>query len=225
MAAATINDKPPQKRRKLSGATAPTNSTTSSLPKIVIPTNTKPSVTLGTCTSCHRTVASNAQTQLISCERWAALRRWIYIEWVLNHVKSISIRCSMSTCAVCSRTCTASAPSQPPTPHLTWSASPSPTPSPRRSILALNSANTNQGASLTVPGNSATSNARGKRRKGAEDDDPAVHGWENNPGVDSEDIGPGCGRTLCRNCCFENMQRWVVLNMGFLIYVWSNVIQ
>jgi hypothetical protein len=49
----------------------------------------------------------------------------------------------------------------------------------------------------------------GKRRKGIEEDDQ-------DPGGSFEqmlgefDLTPGCGRTMCRNCCFENVQRLVL---------------
>ncbi|KAJ6629918.1 hypothetical protein B0H10DRAFT_2428226 [Mycena sp. CBHHK59/15] len=105
-------------------------------------------------------------------------------------------RCTSPTCAICSRTCTACMPSQPPTPHLTWSPTPTPSPShsPRRLALALNSANTN-----SVSATSASPVVT--KRKKPRDDDEKSHD-------DSDEFacGSGCGRSVCRDCCFENPQ-------------------
>ena len=124
-------------------------------------------------------------------------------------------RCLSITCSVCSRTCTASAASQPPTPHLTWSSTPSPSPaggSPRRSVLSLNSPNTNI---ISDPALTATSNAiAGKRRKFVDQDDLPRR---KDGGDDREEFGPGCGRFLCRNCCFENIQKYVKKKNGFFM--------
>lgn len=109
-------------------------------------------------------------------------------------------RCLSIICTVCSRTCTASAASQPPTPHLTWSTTPSPAgDSPRRSALSINSPNTN--VILDTP---HTINViAGKRRKYVDQDDQAC------AREDRDEFGPGCGRLLCGNCCFENNQKYV----------------
>lgn len=142
----------------------------------------------------------------------------------------------------------------PPTPHLVWSTTPSPTiPSPRRVALALTSANTNLGTE-TPPSNhgpgtmSGTSpivpSLIGKRRKFIDDNLDAgksVEGQENNriaqlnavggnvraqdeDGKEGDQVLPGCGRVVCRNCCFENSQRsvtfpFVVLTMRSMILI------
>ncbi|KAJ7112903.1 hypothetical protein C8R44DRAFT_984786 [Mycena epipterygia] len=117
----------------------------------------------GICTSCHRA----APGLLLLCAR-----------------------CASPTCAICSRTCTACMPSQPPTPHLTWSPTPSPAHSPRRLALALNAANTNHA--------NASAGAGASKRKKLKDD-----GEEERA---EEDADAGCGRTVCRECCFETPQ-------------------
>ncbi|KAF9466784.1 hypothetical protein BDZ94DRAFT_1250768 [Collybia nuda] len=135
-----------------------------------------------TCTSCHRSL-NTAQGRPIICSR-----------------------CSSPTCTICSRTCTASplSSSVPPTPHLTRSPTPATTPpqSPRRSALTLHSANTNYGdlqrTTVAVIPNT------GKRRKGIEEDYLDSGSSEQSSG--DHDLVPGCGRIMCRNCCFENSQ-------------------
>ncbi|KAF8736941.1 hypothetical protein AX14_013677 [Amanita brunnescens Koide BX004] len=107
-------------------------------------------------------------------------------------------RCSAPTCAVCSRTCTARVPSQPPTPHLTWSPTPSPPQSPRPPITSDLEAevhhNTGQNGRVT-----------GKRRKASQDD--FIDQITNSDGsVDEYGIRPGCDRTVCRDCSVENIQ-------------------
>ncbi|KAJ7199595.1 hypothetical protein GGX14DRAFT_699770 [Mycena pura] len=136
-----------------------------------------PKSTTAVCASCHR--ASTSFTGVLLCSR-----------------------CAAPTCAVCSRTCTASLPSPPPTPLLTWSPTPNPTPlvspahSPRRPALALalnvnlNAPNAHTGAASAVP-----------KRKKPRDDEESPRNAEDGGGV-----APGCGRTVCRECCFESSQ-------------------
>ncbi|KAF8137832.1 hypothetical protein K438DRAFT_1881359 [Mycena galopus ATCC 62051] len=95
------------------------------------------------------------------------------------HPILVCTRCSAPTCTVCSRTCDARAP--PPT-------SPA-TPSPRRPVLAVKAPNTNA-AKVTVV----------KRKKHLCDDDDERDA-EGGLGQDA-----GCGRTVCRECCFESPQ-------------------
>jgi len=111
-------------------------------------------------------------------------------------------RCGSATCAVCSRICTVAAPSLPPMPQLTFSPTPSPTRSPMRLALTLSTTNTN----VTQP-----LNVVGKRKKVQDEDDEEssmirIEGKER----DMTDHRPGCGRTFCKQCCFENLQEYVV---------------
>ncbi|KAJ7213279.1 hypothetical protein C8J57DRAFT_1730925 [Mycena rebaudengoi] len=163
-------DARPQKRRRLADNT--------SLQPIITVTEpmaspTKQSKNMAAiCTSCQRAITALAGVLLCA-------------------------RCASPTCAICSRTCTASMPSPPPTPHLTWSPTPTPSPSlsPRRTVLALNSANTN---SVLAAAHTAPTAAKRKKHKDDEEaapDDEADYG-----------CGSGCGRSVCRECCFENLQ-------------------
>jgi hypothetical protein len=89
----------------------------------------------------------------------------------------------VSTCAICSRTCSASMPSHPPTPHLTFSPTPSPSPttiSPPRIALSLNSRSANSAISPALIASSHNFSAlganippiSGKRKKDKEDEEP-----------------------------------------------------
>lgn len=116
----------------------------------------------------------------------------------LNATKGLIVcaRCSSLTCAICSRTCTACPTSMPPTPYLTRSHTPSE--SPRRYALSLHSVNTNFGDTQRVSGGE-------KRRKGTEEEkDYSLENWIDTLG--EHDMTPGCGRTLCRGCCMENIE-------------------
>ncbi|KAF9265058.1 hypothetical protein L218DRAFT_1076047 [Marasmius fiardii PR-910] len=106
---------------------------------------------------------------------------------------------------------------EPPLPDLTWSPSPTytsptstPSPplaarSPKRFALALNAGNTN----LISISNSntilnATSNTTGKRKTRVESEEAVNDGdiqAENETGVGK---GSGCGRVVCKNCCYED---------------------
>lgn len=138
----------------------------------VIPATSKSSGFLA-CKSCHRSSAV-IPGQIIRCPR-----------------------CSAPTCAICSRTCNTRVPSQPPTPHLTWSSSPSPTQSSRSLSTGLDS-NSNSGAEKITK-------ATGKRRKDTDDDstDAIDDDFRSDTDYGTE---PGCGRTICRDCCIENIQ-------------------
>lgn len=116
-------------------------------------------------------------------------------------------RCFSTTCAICSRTCTDSAASQPPTPHLTFSPSPSPVPSPRRSVLSLNSSNVNLPL-MDPPSTSAQFSTSGHRRKHVDDDDLPDR---QNASLEEDqgEFGPGCGKFICRNCCYEDAHKYV----------------
>lgn len=128
-------------------------------------------------------------------------------------------RCTSLTCPTCSRTCTAPPPSIPPTPHLTYSPTPNPTPplpshstsSPRRTALGLTSLNNASFNSVGGPGG-------GKRRKFRDEDDDGIAGVgkevDSRLGLegDSGQVGlipRGCGKTICRGCCEESWQRSV----------------
>ncbi|KAF8803335.1 hypothetical protein BYT27DRAFT_7145355 [Phlegmacium glaucopus] len=171
---------PPLKRRRLA-RTRPSLTPQSTSAKVLANANKLTTIAIPICSTCHRALNVTHNDNIQYCAR-----------------------CLSITCAVCSRTCTASAASQPPTPHLTWSPTPSPSPaggSPRRSVLSLNSPNTNI---ILHPPLMPTSNpTAGKRRKLVDQDDLAC---SRDGGQDREEFGPGCGRLLCRSCCFENIQ-------------------
>ena len=189
---------PPHKRRKLArNRPSPTSQSTPAKVPTTTNTNKLTTISIPICSSCHR--ALNVTPSYNICARCLIYSRsscHVLVRWAGSFHRCLSILCT-----VCSRTCTASAASQPPTPHLTWSPTPSPTPagdSPRRSALSINSPNTN------VILDTHTINAiAGKRRKFVDQDDPAC------TIEDRDEFGPGCGRLLCRNCCFENNQKYV----------------
>ena len=212
--------KPPHKRRRLTGSATPPPTTMQPPGKVLTASSNtnvtaKPANGIPVCTSCHR--ALNAlQGNLLHCARWVP-----YLSQPRKENLNAFYSCSSTTCAICSRVCTACAPSLPPTPHLSWSPSPSPSPhaSPRRSALSLHSVNTNL---ITTPSGSSwphvTSNntVAGKRRKLADNDNDSdgvdrpyerATGHHSSSDLDLFGCGPGCGRTLCRNCCFENIQK------------------
>ncbi|KAF7760705.1 hypothetical protein Agabi119p4_10114 [Agaricus bisporus var. burnettii] len=149
-----------------------------------------------TCTSCRRSLA---QAYFILCSR-----------------------CSATTCVVCSRTCDASGSSDYPPSNLSTS-----TPVPRRVALTVTSSNTN-------PPNSANNYSKcavpGKRRKFTDDsaniadtgignfqennaNSPVTNvnvfrhiGYKTERQLHDNELSSGCGRVICRNCCFENSQ-------------------
>ncbi|KAK2465016.1 hypothetical protein APHAL10511_003092 [Amanita phalloides] len=163
----------PHKRLRTSASP----SAASSIEPSPLRTGVTPSKSPGplSCKSCHR-LLTVIQGQLLFCSR-----------------------CSAPTCTICSRTCTARAPSQPPTPHLTWSPSPSPPQSPYQP-------DPDPGAvadpPYVIP---KTSQVMGKRRK-ASDDDLVEQISKSDCSDEDYGIGPGCGRTVCRDCCIENIQ-------------------
>lgn len=138
---------------------------------------------------------------------------------------------------MCSRRCTHSAVSQPPTPHLSWSPSPSPsiTGSPRRSrsVLSLvNTSNTNLPSPSEVPPTPTRNFVFGRRRKIVDEDDLAVNQVYSGPAKDrlllapgevaderrgfQDEFGPGCGRLVCRKCCYEDVPRYDVFWSSFI---------
>ncbi|KAJ7602414.1 hypothetical protein DFH06DRAFT_1201058 [Mycena polygramma] len=98
-------------------------------------------------------------------------------------------RCSAPTCTVCSRTCTSRTPfSMPNTSAHSWPPAPR-----RRTALALNAPNTNTSAPV-------------KRKKPRDDDERDSDQEEQARDGCVLGTGTGCGRTLCRECCFESPQ-------------------
>ncbi|KAF8970835.1 hypothetical protein BDZ97DRAFT_1788970 [Flammula alnicola] len=168
MKAASYSSKPPLKRRKLTRSSTPSQTPTSAPVKVLTPTtNTNKGTPV--CATCNRALQSTTPGSIIQCAI-----------------------CLLTTCAVCSRTCTHSAASLPPTPHLTWSPTPSPSPaaSPRRSVLSLNSSNTNLpliDSPLTPTQNALAGKRRNSRMMKI-----------------CREFGPGCGRIVCMNCCYED---------------------
>jgi len=174
---ATMGATRPSKRRKLAVTISPSPNVGTKDIKPVAITTAMPS-----CISCRRAL-NTAQGLLVICAR-----------------------CSSPTCAICSRTCTASPTSMPPTPFLTRSPTPCPSPSlsPRRSALTLHSANTNSGDPQR--GTQTMAGSGEKRRKVVDDDneDYSTDSWIRSLG--EFDLARGCGRTICRNCCTENIE-------------------
>ncbi|KDR71920.1 hypothetical protein GALMADRAFT_785114 [Galerina marginata CBS 339.88] len=216
--------KPPFKRRKLlrSGTPSPTSSVVG-LKNVVVAAATATSATtvnsgpnkgamgslIPICTSCHR-ASPTGGTNMIQCAV-----------------------CASTTCTVCSRRCTHSAASQPPTPHLTWSPSPSPSISAcasplrrSRSVLSLvNLSNTNLPDVLMTPTQQSIST--GKRRKAFDEDDEdgrrdvmpyagppkdrlllapgEFAAEERHAYLYQDEYGPGCARLVCRKCCYEDV--------------------
>ena len=197
---------PPHKRRKLT-RNRPSTTSQSTPAKVPTTSNTNKLTTIAIpiCSSCHRALNVTFSNNIQCCARCLfhycrlssnVMPRSCSLSWCPFY------RCLSIICTVCSRTCTASAASQPSTPHLTWSTTPSPCPasdSPRRSALSINSPNTN--VILDTP---HTINViAGKRRKYVDQEDLAC------TREDRDEFGPGCGRLLCGNCCFENNQKYV----------------
>jgi hypothetical protein len=195
-------DARPQKRRRLADNT--------SLQPIITVTEpmaspTKQSKNMAAiCTSCQRAITALAGVLL--CAR--CVTRPVQLGILRHSLSDNKYRCASPTCAICSRTCTASMPSPPPTPHLTWSPTPTPSPSlsPRRTVLALNSANTN---SVLAAAHTAPTAPTAAKRKKHKDDEEAAPDDEADYGC-----GSGCGRSVCRECCFENLQECV---QGFIL--------
>ncbi|EIM80612.1 uncharacterized protein STEHIDRAFT_150343 [Stereum hirsutum FP-91666 SS1] len=130
------------------------------------------------CSSCHRALTGPKSAHAVICAR-----------------------CNAPTCPICSRTCSAAPPSQPPTPLLTYSPTPPATPAPSPRRMALSLSNNNVGS--VTP----------RRRKVRDEDGPSVvqdaFGYGNkvqNEQYDGEMDGwtPGCGRVVCKNCCLES---------------------
>ncbi|KZT66895.1 hypothetical protein DAEQUDRAFT_729674 [Daedalea quercina L-15889] len=137
------------------------------------------------CISCHRSFARRV-SEIVRCAR-----------------------CRATTCVVCSRTCSAPPLSLPPTPALTRSTTPSASPmsSPRRPALALSTNSRTSNALLSPVPPLSEQPAIGKRRKPLRrDTDGDEHqSWSSDDEkVSKEPTRGGCGRTICRNCCYEN---------------------
>ena len=139
-------------------------------------------------------------------------------------------RCERLTCNVCSRTCTHLPPSQPPTPMLSYSPTPPCTPLPP---LPLRLAVTFQSAVSAVAVKSPRVTSKQRKRRvfdGGSNPNDNQHMMEDlvDESIDDEMIidGHGCGRKVCRNCSFENPQRFapLILQVNSLanVYVQRN---
>ncbi|KAJ7024448.1 hypothetical protein C8F04DRAFT_1302052 [Mycena alexandri] len=157
--------RPLPKRRRLNPLTPYTAQKPTELNAAKIAPKTAGSI----CASCHRAATASA---ILFCSR-----------------------CSSPTCAVCSRTCNATLSDASLAPRLSASSTPMYgfTPTPRRSVLALNAANTNANANAAP--------AAVKRKKPRDSDEDRLEGRE--PCDNSTD---GCGRIICRACCLESSQ-------------------
>ncbi|PPQ81838.1 hypothetical protein CVT26_014385 [Gymnopilus dilepis] len=216
--ATSSQSKPPLKRRKLHRSRTPPPAESVKVSFVASATQT-PAVNKGAssgipvCASCHRACPTGNTIQCAIC--------------------------SSTTCTVCSRTCTHSASSHPPTPLLTWSPSPSPSicGSPRRSRSALslvNLSNANKNSNIPPPIDLPPPSIQtavpivGKRRKIVDEDDPSgvltttYNGTTKDryllpPGEVlnekysfQDEFGPGCGRLVCRRCCYEDVPRYTL---------------
>ena len=97
----------------------------------------------------------------------------------------------------------------PPTPLLTYSPTPASTPaeSPRRTALGLASIN---GERFIAGGNG--NKVIGKRRNFDLVDNGGVKREDEARNTEENDVVmKGCGRTVCKECCEENLQRFVCL--------------
>jgi hypothetical protein len=147
-------------------------------------TSLKPS-RISTCTSCHRTIKPSPP---LVCARFVVVP-------FAPMPKSIMIvprrRCSASTCAICVRTCTGG-----PLPSSggTGTRNPSPHRSPSPPPL----------------GNSNGASPSRRRRPCDEDIDTTLMAKSS----EREREGSGCGRTICRICCLEILQRWCNCPLG-----------
>lgn len=139
--------------------------------------------------ACLATGAHKARQDRSSC----SVQGWYLLLAVVVGRFSTLHRCGEATCTVCSRTCTGPClPATLPLDSVEMQAQ-----SPRRFALTLNSANTNSNSTAGVGSNSGP----GKRKKLAE-------GMRLDDGDENE--GTSCGRTVCKNCCFESNQKYVV---------------
>ncbi|KZP12208.1 hypothetical protein FIBSPDRAFT_836521 [Athelia psychrophila] len=110
----------------------------------------------------------------------------------------ICARCLSATCPICTRTCTAPPQSYPPTPDLTYSPTPAPSPTSNYKRTALGSTPIN-----IVPIFSTLGYFPGATKKRKEDDKSRDR---------DEDFGEddaarkGCNRLICKGCCEESWQ-------------------
>lgn len=166
------------------------------------------------CSSCHRALTGPKSAHAVICARCVSLTRssssFSFADEcffdICAHRPAWPRRCNAPTCPICSRTCSAAPPSQPPTPLLTYSPTPPATPAPSPRRMALSLSNNNVGS--VTP----------RRRKVRDEDGPGVvqdaFGYGNkvqNEQYDGEMDGwtPGCGRIVCKNCCLESPLRCV----------------
>lgn len=70
--------------------------------------------------------------------------------------------------------------------------------SPTRFALKLNSANTNSVGSANVSG---------KRKKTKDEDLEKIRLNDGPENYEDAEAGDGCGRAVCKNCCFESNQK------------------
>ncbi|KZW03211.1 hypothetical protein EXIGLDRAFT_725673 [Exidia glandulosa HHB12029] len=170
----------PHKRRRVAGSSSSGGRTAA---QRVTPPVTRSATSSGAlnatlvCASCHR--RPPRMDELVSCPR-----------------------CETTVCAVCTRTCTSSAPpSLPPTPQLSYSATP--VGSPQRAVLPLA---LEQLSELALP--------KQKRRRAASDMERdeapqlGMVGVVGGDGVWTEDfmLGEGCGRVVCKECAVEHQE-------------------
>lgn len=122
-------------------------------------------------------------------------------------------RCGTSTCSVCSRTCTVTAMSTPPTPLLCFSATPSPR--PNSSQLPLDdSFDTFEGvdtddlrARLTLDTHFPATSKRQSSSLTTSPPPKFDSDTRNSSWLDGPSLG-GCGRVVCQPCAVEDLDRW-----------------
>ena len=192
---------------------APSPITTSTPARtLASPTNTSTSKGgIPICATCRRALQNTTAGSIIQCGMYVRIlflgAFTCCVAATYKTCTDLYPRCFSTTCAICSRTCTDSTASQPPTPHLSFSPSPSPVPSPRRSVLSLNSSNVNLPL-MDPPSASPQHSTSGHRRKHVDDDDQ-LDTQNASPGDDQGEFGPGCGKFICRNCCYEDPHKYV----------------
>ena len=207
--------RPLPKRRRLASAQLDFKSESSSTLTLGLTEQQLDTLTTGTalCSSCHRSFTQRPR-DVVRCARFALRIPTICAADRLG-------RCRATTCLVCSRTCSTPPVSLPPTPALTRSPTPSmtPHPSPRCPALALSTNSLTSNGTVTTGPSVGGQIATGKRRKplpGDADDSEGADSSSDDEKVGKETLRHGCGRTVCRKCCYENPVRCACPRYGIL---------
>lgn len=121
----------------------------------------------------------------------------------LTVLESGSPSCHSPTCTICTRTCSAPPPSVPPTPSLSFSLATTPSPSrssrsasPHAPLLAVRFPSSNGGERHDDPSGITGFREGRRRRRGYTEERDEAEGTNKR----------GCGRVVCKRCCYENVQ-------------------